>query len=131
MVKTNLHLCAFAQRRSMSATETRTWTSPAAEQLRRDARIEVPSIANVTADAQEASTPGVASEVPWQHQLHYACEVMLAYALAFGLYVPESVLQASASLRHRGRGHHIREMESGDVNVDGGNSWLRIGCRNR
>jgi hypothetical protein len=131
MVKTEPHLCAFAQRHSMPAPETRPWTLPTAEQLRRDPRIEMPSVANVTADAKEASTPGVASEVPWQHQLRSACEVLLAYALASGLYVPESVPQASASLRHRGRGHHIRETESGDVNVDGGTSWLRLGCRNR
>jgi hypothetical protein len=71
---------------------------PAAEQVRRAPRTEVPPVANVTADAKEASTPGVASEVPWQHQLRYECEVMLAYAPASALNVPESVPQASASL---------------------------------
>jgi hypothetical protein len=93
--------------------------------------MEVLSVPNVAADAKEAGIPGVASELPWQHQLRYECEVMLAYAPASGLNVPKSVPQASASLPHRGRGHHTREMESGEVSAEGGNSWLRIECRNR
>lgn len=66
------------------------------EQVQRDPSMEVPAAVDVKADSKEASQSGAEGEMSWQNQLRHECAVMLVYAFASGLNVPESVSQAIA-----------------------------------
>jgi hypothetical protein len=66
------------------------------EEAQRDPSMEVPAVVDVKADVEEAIQSGAESEMSWQNQLNHECAVMLAYAFASGLNVPESVSQAIA-----------------------------------